>query len=275
MELIQYASRIGLNVSIISNGSFITKPEIAKQLSKYCRVVTISLDSLEEDEHDFNRGRGSWKKAKKAIDLLIEAKANLKINQTITNKNIGAIKPLRYFTRENEITHNIGPFSEIGRGQTNEFSLSKSERFDIEAESLNNKLEHNEIPLQPFKIKQHCGFGLEEFSIDSFGNVFLCKVMHDETLKAGNLKNTSIEDIITKSNLFKLAKNSHVDKLAKCKKCSFKYLCSGGCRGIHYSNTGKVDGTMKSECENSKKLIKECMWSFFRKEDVHNENINV
>ncbi|WP_158587599.1 radical SAM/SPASM domain-containing protein [Neobacillus notoginsengisoli] len=271
--LLTHAKNIGLKANIISNGSFIRTREIAEKLANLCNLITISLDSLDEEEHDKNRGKNSWNNAKTAIDLLLEAGASIKINQTVTLNNKDAIDKLRVFTDENNIRLNVVPFGEMGRGkEKQDFALQVSDRLQIELDSTRNRMSRNETQIQPFIINQHCGFGIGEFSIDLVGDVYLCKLLHTPKLKAGNVREQPIKDIITNSAAFNKARNSRVDNLKKCKDCTFKYLCAGGCRGLQYELTSNLDGVDHTECDINKELLLESMWLFFNRDKELKKN---
>lgn len=261
--LIEYSNEVGLEIKIITNGSFISNIDIAKKLSSLTELITISLDSLQENQHDKNRGRGSWKKATKAIKLLMEAGGKLKINQTITTNNLDSIDDMLQFTYKNDMKIVVVPASSLGRGKQNEYELDYAQRLDFENTILKNSHKQGQIAKQ-FSIQQHCGHGLGEFSVDSRGNVYPCKLMHDNSFYAGNIKEESLSKIYYQSKSFQESRERHVDNIPICKGCSFKYLCGGGCRAIQWSETTKIDGTNTHECVFIKTAFIEQMWRYFK-----------
>ena len=75
---------------LLSNGTRITK-EVAKRLC--VREVQISLDGMREG-HDSLRGKGTFKKAVKAIDHLQEANIQVSVATMVHQKNLNEFDPL-------------------------------------------------------------------------------------------------------------------------------------------------------------------------------------
>ncbi|NTN68305.1 SPASM domain-containing protein [Enterococcus faecium] len=79
----------------------------------------------------------------------------------------------------------------------------------------------------------HCGAGITTLSIDPLGNVYPCVKLHNADFKITNLtRSTAVVDI--KNNRNRVLENELVDSVDKCKNCSIKYICGGGCRAEEY-----------------------------------------
>jgi len=66
-------------------------------------------------------------------------------------------------------------------------------------------------------------------SIDCFGNIFPCHLLHKQELKIGNiLEQENLLEIIQKSSVIKRMKKRIVEN-RKCHGCSVEYFCKGGC----------------------------------------------
>lgn len=85
MDILEYASELGFETRITSNGSFINK-EKAEYLKAKNIPVEISLDGT-EDVNDVLRGKGTYRVATRAIKLLKQNHANVTINCTIQKVN--------------------------------------------------------------------------------------------------------------------------------------------------------------------------------------------
>lgn len=270
-ELMEYVKSLNMKVNVITNGSLIQNKKKAERLSKVANLVTISLDSMNENEHDLNRGKGTWAKAKNAIDLLLESGCNIKINQTITKNNLFSSEQILKFTKRNKIQLKIIPTSSLGRGKNDELSqsLNQDERREFEKELYRlseEDLENNNYSsIKQFEHRKHCGHGSGEFSIDSKGNVYLCKLMHEPNMLAGNIKVQELSKIYHQSPLFIEARKRTVYNLPECKKCTFKEFCGGGCRAIQASETGDINGTNYLECIYIRKSFRKQMWNYFKK----------
>ncbi|MET3939126.1 radical SAM protein with 4Fe4S-binding SPASM domain [Paenibacillus sp. PvP094] len=263
MELIEYSKDVGLLVNLISNGAFIQNIDMARKLSSLTNLITISLDSLKKEEHDANRGKGAWRLAMRAIELLLEAGGKLKINQTVTKNNLDAVEDIIDYARKTNSKLVVVPLAGLGRGKQNNYELNYTQRLQYES-TVMNKYHSQGLAVKQFNLQQHCGHGLSEFSIDSRGNVYPCKLMHESSFLAGNIKDNDLAGIYNDSHVFKESRDRHVDNLPTCKSCSFKYMCGGGCRAIQWSDTNKVNGTNTYECEFIKMNFIELMWRYFR-----------
>ncbi|WP_172252195.1 radical SAM/SPASM domain-containing protein [Saccharibacillus deserti] len=266
-ELIEFVRNLNMNANIITNGSLIQNKKVAGKLASLANLITISLDSMDAAKHDLNRGKGSWEKAKKAIDLLVEAKANLKINQTITKNNLNASEKVLKFANLNNLHVKVIATSSLGRGKDFAFSqsLNRYERIKLDEKLFDlNRKKANKLSIKQFEHKKHCGHGVGEFSIDSMGNIYLCKLLHDDKMVAGNIKNDDLKTVFYESDLFMNAKNRTVHNISGCKDCTFKEFCGGGCRAIQASQDGDLDQTDFHECFHIRKNFKTQMWSYFK-----------
>ncbi|CAM4381093.1 radical SAM/SPASM domain-containing protein [Saccharibacillus endophyticus] len=266
-KLIEFVKSLKMRANVITNGSLIQNKSIANKLASLADLITISLDSMDATEHDLNRGKGTWEKAKKAIDLLLEEKANLKINQTITKNNLDASEKVFRFASLNNLQVKVISTSSLGRGKDFTFSqsLNRYERIKLDEELFDfNKQAANKSPIKQFEHKKHCGHGVGEFSIDSAGNIYLCKLLHEDKMLAGNIKKDNLKTVFYESDLFMKAKKRTVHNIAGCKNCTFKELCGGGCRAIQASNNKDLDQTDPHECFHIRKNFKKQMWNYFK-----------
>ncbi len=95
--------------------------------------MTISLDSIDKEENDKNRGRGCYEIAMRGIRNLLDIGFhNIYVNATVTNYNLKSVDQTIEFFKENGIAYKLGGFSELGRGSMADISLSFEERKEIE-----------------------------------------------------------------------------------------------------------------------------------------------
>ncbi|MDP5274604.1 radical SAM/SPASM domain-containing protein [Chengkuizengella axinellae] len=272
IELMSFGKQIGLKVNVITNGSFITNKEKAKKVAELTTLVTVSLDSLNKEEHEINRGKGSWLKAKNAIEFLLEAGCSLRINQQLTKHTLHSVDDMIDYASQNDIDLRVVPISGLGRGKIGDHELTFTQRKSIEDKLLDlydeSEPDHESCQaagVNQFEHKRSCGHGVGEFSIDSKGNVFPCKLMHHPMFHAGNIRNRELKTIWETSKVFKDSRKRTVHALPDCKSCTFKESCAGACRAIQWEDTGKVDGTNHNNCTFIRRNIRKQMWGYFRK----------
>lgn len=88
-EISKYVSSKGMIQTVMTNGSLVTSNIIKKLKDNKINNVYVSMDSIDEEKHDFNRNyQGAYHKAINAIKLLIDNKFNVGIAVTINNKNV-------------------------------------------------------------------------------------------------------------------------------------------------------------------------------------------
>lgn len=265
-SIIMTAHKKGLNCNLITNGTLIYTKKNAEFFSKICKKITVSLDSLNPEENDLNRGKGCYRIAKRAIDnLLLLNFPNIAINQTVTKVNFNSLSQMEIFANDNHIELNTGAFCEMGRGKTakNIYSLTVEEKIYVEKRSIKNKKQ-----VSPFDIKLHCGQGIDEFSINPIGNVYTCKLLDTPHFLLGNLRVDDLKTILEKGKRKINQKRFSVFGNKKCNTCSFNLLCGGSCRASHYyANDGEVDDYIfDDECTVVKEMLKEHMYNFFEEE---------
>ena len=90
MEIMRRARERGIHVTLFSNGILI--PRHVAELEEIADVVQISLDGPTEESHDVVRGPGSYRKAIRAIRLLLDAGIETRVSTTIMVDNWAAIR---------------------------------------------------------------------------------------------------------------------------------------------------------------------------------------
>ncbi|WP_077302515.1 radical SAM/SPASM domain-containing protein [Virgibacillus pantothenticus] len=261
-KILDLAFKLGFECNLITNGLVAQNKEKAAFLASRCNKITVSIDSLTEENNDLNRGKGCFKVIDKAINNLIDLGfQNIAINQTVTKNNLQDIDMMVDFAEKHGIELNIGPYCEMGRGKENNASLSIDQRIAVEKYSI--KMKNRMVP---FNVYTHCGQGVSEFSINPIGNVYTCKLLDQPDFLLGNVRVNSLKNIFGNKRIDQ--KKYSVFSLPKCKSCSFKFLCGGDCRATHYhANDGHSDTNIDDgECVVIKQAIKEHMYQYFHEE---------
>ena len=92
LDLLEYTSRTGMQISIATNGTLIT-PELAKRLKEVgVTYVEVSIDSPDPEEHDEFRGvPGAWERTMRGIKYLNEAGIATGIASVVTRKSVDRV----------------------------------------------------------------------------------------------------------------------------------------------------------------------------------------
>ncbi len=249
LEIAHYSRNRGLETNVITNGHFITKKNV-KEVADVFNNVTISLDHGISEHHDRNRGKGSWARAVKAIDLLLEADVNnIDVNSTLSQFGLQDIEELLRFGKNRRIgQHRIIPQFPMGRGadaRDGELSpneiLSVGDRIYYANCSLVEERETQIEPEGTYSTKlirrNHCGAGLSEVSVDPEGWVYPCRLLQYPGFRTDNIRERKLVDIVTDHPILTSIRATVADTLYPCKTCIIKNHCGGGCRGIQFSFT--------------------------------------
>lgn len=247
-DLIQGAIDLGYFVSIESNGTLITQISIDR-LSTYGDAirVSISVDGMTAETHDAIRGTGTFDVTMATIQELKKAGVPTRIITVLHRQNIEQIPQMaRHFVDDMGLGFRLLPnIMEYGKGvyACNTYGIEFDEAmallegfyFDFlrEKASDNVTLEIN-VALAPMDINQFClcPWGKAMVGVGPTGIVSLCHVSyHDERFIFGNLENTSLTEIWTKSGTLDAFRNLDTNTLkGVCGNCLAREICRGGCR---------------------------------------------
>ncbi len=249
-------------IVITSNGYFINK-KIAQELKeinngKLC--VQISLDYPDEKKHDsFRNTKNAYKKALRAIKLLVENDIFTVVRMTVVPDNIDCMEEMIELCKKNKVS-GVSFEAAISVGRSNDEKLlikaEKKKNFLKKVIELSEKHKDlqilNEEPckvaIYPDKILEDyeksdnkegvfggCSAGINNINILSNGDVTPCAML---PFKIINVKGKTHKEILNKYTKSEIIKNL-VERNVKgaCGSCKFKRFC-GGCRASAYALTG-------------------------------------
>ena len=124
--LVEHFTNAGVKMQIFTNGSQINSQTVNKLGSLNLNFIQITLDALSEDKNDRFRGKGSYKKTIKAIELLNNQRIPVVIASNIFPDTITEIEKLAEFAYKHEIKLRCGPIDAHGRAQSMDESLTKN-----------------------------------------------------------------------------------------------------------------------------------------------------
>jgi radical SAM protein with 4Fe4S-binding SPASM domain len=248
LEVARHSRERGLRTNVITNGHYITKKTIAEVASTF-HHITVSLDHMIPEHHDEIRGKGSWRHAVNAIELILEAGISLDVNSVLSRLGLKDVAELLRLGEKFRVgRHRIVPQYPMGRGGNNRGTeLSSDEVLNLgdtlntakqalaEGRHLPTSLEGNYSTKR--KRTNHCGAGLSEISVDPEGWVYPCRLLQYPHLKSDNIRTRSLRQIYAESLPLRESRARRADLLQPCRTCIIREHCGGGCRGIHASFT--------------------------------------
>lgn len=188
-KMIELATKLGLYVSIGTNGTLIDKQTAQKLKDAGLKKAVTSLDGIKE-KHDSIRGKGNYEKTVASIKYLQEQGIKIKVNSVIMRSNMDDVIMLAKELNKMKIDMLIRRFIESGRGgQLENNTLSKEDydyvrnELDYELKNapyirghyirLNDEASGTKINV-PFEIKKGCKAGQRAIVITPNGDIHFC-----------------------------------------------------------------------------------------------------
>ncbi len=269
-EVLDYATKLGLNTSIITDGRLLDDEAFA-QIVKNKTRISVSIDGAQET-NDAIRGKGAYKAAVALIEKLVKENLLNVLVYTFANgdgfSNVNeadmrhVLDLARRFGARWVVFHGMIPYS------SDKASL-KADPTPAQYEWLCNKLydltqEYNGkpainvyIPFYARVAKQRgmpdfdkwyngfflgrCFFG-KFFSVAENGDAIPCS--YNDAIRIANIKDKQLKQIwqeMQNSEFFtKIRDKSNLK--GKCSVCEYKELC-GGCRSAALFYTGDIFGS--------------------------------
>jgi len=246
LDLVSFISNEGYKTNMVTNGFLIDEAMAESIANSSLGTLTISLDGIIPETHDFIRGvKGSYDRIMKAIGYLDKFRKNgkpkISILTIIMERNLDEILKLTDWVQKDEriemisfqaITQPFGEEADIAW-----FMKEKNNLFwpqdAIKTSNIMEKL--RELRLSGHKIGNHhnhflhfkeyfqnpdkflkkikCNLGDYEFHIDPYGKTFFCCLMDP----IGNIKTDNLPDIWysgkaqdIRKNVYNCSKNCHI-----------------------------------------------------------------
>lgn len=233
IQIVTYASKKFMAISIATNGYFITSERIANLSKLKNIVVQVSLDGT-EDHHNFIRGvKDSFSKAVQAIINLSKAKVPVVVASTFNSYNIGDIEYLTKLAKESgarQITYSVT--NQIGRAKENcdLFGFS-TDALLVDANRMKEQygdktfyIHVNDSDRDSKKLFSTCGRGCTQICVRENGDVSPCVQFN---LAYGNLLTQDVYDIFNYKRVKWFLAIPEPDYQV-CSKCEKLVEC-GGC----------------------------------------------
>ena len=211
-------------IGMDTNGILITS-EKAQHLKEIgVDKVKISIDSINEAEHNDNRNANVYKKAIKAIFDARQVGLHAIINTVATGVNVknGELEKLAKFGQEHEIDINVLVLVAMGKldGHT-ELQISHDDTRIMEELREKYSVFHRDI-YGAYGIEDGCRAGNSNIYITKYGEVYPC---YGIPITFGNIMNESLESILLNMKKIKwLKEHQNLCLCAENKKFINKYL---------------------------------------------------
>ncbi len=259
-QIINYSSKF-MDIAMNTNGYLLGKELIFELADAGLTQVKVSVDGLCEN-HDWNRGDGSYEKAIEAVKNCRKAGIpKIMFIMTLSALNFDDLPGLLKIAMELDVDFTVVEFLPIGKAaEHRDWCLKKEQVRDFQRFLVNAQKEYGwqrvafenryivsedkfckEVCADP---SRPCGFvdycvgcisGIYSYIINPQGKVAAGDIL---TLECGDLTKESLKDVWRNADLFKLIRDREQLK-GKCGVCKYKYVC-GGCRRRAFALTGDL-----------------------------------
>lgn len=235
-QILKYASDIGLNTTVLSNG-VLWKETTINELAEYINEVQISIDGVDEASNAAIRGEGHFERVVNTVIQFANKGVRTSVATTFTFANLQDDTNIKYKKFVENIKRNCTSpvFFKLSKkvlaGRHTHYSEDENKSFynrivAIEHEVDPGALFNNFIEGHtPNLVEKNCGFG--GISIAANGEVYFCNRI-SEVESYGNIRGNSLASFMKLGH--DLHKQTSVDVLKPCKDCDLRYICCGGCR---------------------------------------------
>lgn len=227
-----------IRLCLMSNGTLVDA-SVASSIAQYFDEVRISVDGPEE-VNDKLRGKGSFRKAMKAIHILNSLGMYPGVSITVMKPNAACLPSfLTFLLKQKSVTEfHLSPFRPVGRGAGHpEFVYPWREaqllvaRFWQQHFGIPSRLrEANSYSLMNCR---NCGVG-SYLNIHPDGSVYPCHVLSVPEFLLGNVRQSSLLDIYRGSTLLRQLRELDFSRLAETSDRVKQLLGNAICLGEVY-----------------------------------------
>jgi radical SAM protein with 4Fe4S-binding SPASM domain len=238
ITIMRRAKARGLEVTLFSNGILI--PRHIEALKQCADVVQVSVDGPNDHSHDQVRGPGSFRKAVRAIRMLLDAGIATRVSTTVMANNWEDIKK--------DFPNFVAQFegTELGyRISYGAMSHGRGEELDHAALNLNESRTYVDEILARVKTTENrsegpntiqkisgCGYA-EQLVVAHDGLVYPCHLLSGALGHVDDLPVAKIQQYLERT-----AAAFSVDNRQGCGTCDLRNLCGGSCRVEDEKHTG-------------------------------------
>ncbi len=242
VELVAYASGLGLRPVFGTNGTLITL-EMAQRLKAAGAMgMGISLDSMDRERHNrFRKFPGAWEGAVQGMRNCRAAGLPFQIHTTVMEWNNHELEALTDFAvAEGAVAHHFFFLVPTGRAKTIEAESLRAEAYEDTLTRIMKKQQEVDIELKPTcapqflriaaqmgiktRFRRGCLAGTAYCIISPRGKVQPCAYLN---MELGDVRQTPFDEIWKNSEVLNRLRT--LEYSGGCGSCEYKRAC-GGCR---------------------------------------------
>ncbi|WP_297570633.1 putative heme d1 biosynthesis radical SAM protein NirJ2 [uncultured Anaerovibrio sp.] len=242
VELVEYASRLGLRPVFGTNGTLITMDMAKKLKTAGAMGMGISLDSMDKAKHDsFRKFPGGWDGAVQGMENCRAAGLPFQIHTTVMDWNNHELEAITDFAVEKgAVAHHFFFLVPTGRAKSIEVESLRAEQYEETLTRIMEKQSQVPIELKPTcapqfmriaaqmgiktRFRRGCLAGTAYCIISPRGKVQPCAYLN---MELGDVRKTPFDEIWKNNEVLNTLRS--LEYKGGCGVCEFKGAC-GGCR---------------------------------------------
>lgn len=246
-EIIAYAKKQFIDVSMTTNALRITEDMAKKLHDLQLRTITVSIDGIEKN-HDSIRGSGKFHQAIENIKLLRKhcKTAKISIKNTVNSQNLSDYQEIIKLSEDLSLDSvKFNPIRLFGRTENNRHLLITQRqyvRFLRDVQKIKTSIPVS-IPKTPLDNRPYdfipigfgCTGGKETCNISPTGKFSACAFLGNDFV-VGNIKTSPFINLWKKTN----ASTNYCGN-ETCKSCPKYMSCRGGCRSRALFQRGDIN----------------------------------
>jgi radical SAM protein with 4Fe4S-binding SPASM domain len=275
--LAEYARDLGLEISLLTNGTLIR--DRAAQIACLFNQVVVSLDSWRTEEYENLRGRGTFESTIRGIRKLAQTgKTQVYVRPVITRQNVGSLPDFPRYAASVLVCKDFMlalcmPTSIQQPAQLK--LLPDPEEYRLALDGFHLALEEvggtSNFETEPFLSDGNCGAGTNILSITSNGDVFPCQCLLHPDVRAGNIKDTPLDEL-RRASLFLLnLRQKRRTEFSACSKCPVSSLCTFKCSAVFSIFEDAEEAFINLLCPLSRTEIEYRLWN--KAEQLYSEKL--
>lgn len=250
-EIYDHARRLGLVVSLFTNGTTVTERIADRLRDEPPYSVEVSLYGYSEEVYERVTGvPGSRAKCYRGVELLLERNVPLKLKTVVMRTNQHELTDMVRYAREKGVSFKFDSMINPNfNGALVPCNVRLSPEEVVESElRVPGRLEELEeffVAHQNYRSSRvfACGAGSRTFHVDPYGNMTMCLLLRDP---AFNLREMSFQEIWNERFPPVYTQMRHPDH--QCNSCNLTALC-GKCPAWSEMEKGKLDSRVEWSCE--------------------------
>jgi len=242
LELVSYATSLGLRSVFGTNGTLITLEMAQKLKAAGAMGMGISLDSMDKKKHnEFRKFEGAWEGAVQGMRNCRAVGLPFQIHTTVMDWNNHELEAITDFAvAEGAVAHHFFFLVPTGRAKTIEAESLRAEQYEETLTRIMKKQTEVDIELKPTcapqfmriaaqmgvktRFRRGCLAGTAYCIISPRGKVQPCAYLN---MELGDVRETPFDEIWKNNEVLNTLRT--LEYKGGCGECNFKKAC-GGCR---------------------------------------------